>query len=422
MPSRVEVLAQEWSETLGVEVSIDKLATPLPGLARLHDVSFRDPVSHDVIASCPRVSVKQKNGRWAVSLGRIEVQEAGLPIFWNALKESVRSRPGQTRQGVHVDIDDVMLIGKNRSSHFTDLDFWTYPHLYGRKATLEFKPALSGNDSLVHIDCDQQGDATTGKTRWSWSVLTGESALPASLLAQIVPELKSLGSKSKIRGQLKFKTLGDTSEGSFAGTLSGIDFGQLTKQAGLGVMTGRGRLDVRSASFKDGALLAVDLRLASDVGVMDSSLMQKLELLLRRQIRSAEAPSKSVISEAAVEYDRMALKLSISGESEGWRIEGDCENALPGALLVDRHGDVLLKQTAEQADKLFPLGDIAALFAAPESLWVPLSEQTRWLMSHLPPQPVGKMPKAAVKKPAAAERTAERDESPKRGSAEARLR
>ena len=384
LSTRVDELAQEWSSSLGLEVSIQKLSTPQPGLVRLHGVQLRDAITNEEIASCPMLTLVRKEERWNVSMAHVEVKEAGLPSLWRVLQESVETRPGHSSKSVHVEIDDLTIAGDGRSLQLAGLEYWTLPHLIGRKASLEFKRAFSGNENMIHVDCVRQDDTAGGTSRWNWSVLTGDSSLPAYLLAHFLPELEHLGSSCKIRGRLHWDTTGDGSEGRFSGAFSGIDLTRLAAVANLGAMTGRGRIDVESAVFRDGVLTEANARLASKAGSVDSSLLRKIDLLLTRQIHSRQGHSSFGTAGGVLQFEQLAVKMSTASDQDGWRLQGDCENALPGALMIDSLGEVVLRHTAEQASRPFSHGDVVAVFADPKSLWVPLSDQTRWLLDRLP--------------------------------------
>ncbi len=387
LPGRTTELENKWAQATGLRVSIDDLSHPQPGLVRLKTIQFSNPTTEQQVASISSGTLVRDGDRHLVSIEGVEIRESGSSSVWQVLREAVLPQPIRDVEHLRVVVNDVTIVGKERSSSFAQILCQVRPHADGRELTVQLKQNLKSNDS-IRLQCIRQDDKSGSQERWR--LLTGNRAIPLHLLSGWMPATEHLGANCKFSGTIRCTVSATSNEGEVSGTLSGIDLSRLTAVAQLGAMDGRARLEIASAKFRDSAIEELNGKLTAGPGKIDSALLRKLDLLLSRQQQSSFAALGP-----AVNYQQLAT--DIECDQQGWLLTGCCNDTKPGTLMVDRR-EVLLRHASEQASRRLRHSDVLAMFADEESPWIPVNAQIGWLMQRLPPLSEGPTDKSVKKK------------------------
>ncbi len=224
---------------------------------------------------------------------------------------------------------------------------------------------------------------------------TGDGELPCDLLAAGLPELGGLGLRCRFRGYIwanqdSGPQAGENWSGEVTGQLLGVDLDRLVSDHFPHKLSGAADVTIKTARFHHGRLGEASATVMAGPGVISRSLL----LSAVKHLQFTSGADLDLLGDQ-VAYDRMALDLFM--DARGMKIAGQCSSANSGIVMTD-HRLCLLAAPDTRSRSAAAL--IQTL--APESVvQVPATDQTDWLVAHLPmPQAVAPQTREASLPPA----------------------
>jgi len=377
MPRRVAMEAQRLSGVLGLDVSLDGLSHPRPGIALYEEFGLADAETGQIALRCPALKAAwqettdaQGNHKRSLVLAasQPQLQAATIEHLGRLLGRTLRSRAGRPQVGIRLSAAEATLRTDGTWQTLTNLQgsIESLPH--GARAQVVFH--LAGVDApepiVVRVDRNRQTIPPTT----AFEMSTGGAAVPCGLLA-LGPELLGmLGSQGLFRGSLWARQTPDGWDGELAGELLEVDLGRLLGDRFSNQLTGAARVTINSARFRGGRLLQASGTVVASRGTVGRSLIDAA--VDRLKLVPVVKPSPE---QHPVPYGQMALAFSI--DSRGLQLQGLCTGTGRGAIMVDGYTCLL----AEPRSQPQPLIELLRA-------WVPAGRRADWLMRWLPvPQP-----------------------------------
>ncbi len=374
-------------QTMGVDVDWDRLSYPAPGQVRWEGLRFHDGDSGELLAQIDDCTLTERGGRLHIAPVDVTVVAEHAEAIVRALRSSFASAASSV---VEFEPCEVNVIGANEQVvaqwSLTRAEVWNVES--ARKALIRCRPA-DGAEIALHVELDQEKHAL----RVSFD--TEDREVPLATLNAFFPRLRSLGAATTFRGMVQLAQRADSWDAGVRGTVDQIDLESLVNRHTKQCLTGVGALEIESALFKNGKLVAaqgkfgatdgeIGVALLSDVsgGFYFEGVMSRLEYYERR----AETED---YGQLLLSYELRDGKLELNGLVE------------PGQVpIVDELGDPLLRalvkpdrrrSLAIAVQLLYPTAD-PKFAAASESLWlaswvpVPVATQlSAWTSSQPPP-------------------------------------
>ncbi len=216
-----------------------------------------------------------------------------------------------------------------------------------------------------------------------YELSTGDGCLPCELLAAGLPELGGLGSRCRFHGSIWAKQdSGSQAAGNWSGEatgqLLGVDLDRLVSDHFPHKLSGTADVTIKTAGFKHGQLEEASGTITAGPGIISRSLL----LSAVRHLQLTSGTDLDLLGDL-VAYDRMEMNLFM--DARGLQIQGQCSSARGGLLLAASESQ--FKPAAAMIQTLVPESMVQ----------VPATDQTDWLVAHLPmPQAVAPQTREAT--------------------------
>ncbi len=172
--------------------------------------------------------------------------------------------------------------------------------------------------------------------------------------------------------------------GELTGQFLGVDLGRLVSDNFPHKLSGTADVTIQAARFRHGRLEEASGTVAGGPGVISRSL---LEAAVKHLGLFSDADLALLGDQVA--YDQLAMALSL--DNRGLKIEGRCSSTQRGIIMTNRQ----LGLVSEPMTQPQPVTALIQTLVPESTVQVPATNQTDWLVGHLP------MPEAAA--PAARE-------------------
>ena len=274
---------------LGLAVKLDAVKHLRPGAVLYEGIELADPETGRTIfrSRCLEV-VRQQQTDWqgqlrptlCVIASQPEVEAANLDLAWRWMQRLMASRPGVDKTNLQFSAGEVTMRAGDRSQTLADVAALLEILPDQTQAEIDFRLAGASTPEPARIrvvrnrgDCPDFRPSENGTVPFAapttrFELLTDANELPCSLLAMALGELKSLGERSRFRGQIFASETPDGWDADVAGQLVELDLDSLVSDHFPHRLSGIGKSTIRSAHFCRGRLEQCDGELVAGRGTV----------------------------------------------------------------------------------------------------------------------------------------------------------
>jgi len=410
-PGYVQSEVRRLSGQLGLAVSLDGLRYLRPGVVRYEGLQLADAETGQPLLQCRALEatwtdLPDARGRRKPALllvaSQPQVEAAGLDRLGSLVERLLQRQGGGQEVDVRLAAVDVTLRTGERAETLRAVQGGNERLAGGAQAQVEFRPTVLR--MVPGVEMPEPARIRVGRNRQItppaslFELDTGGGALPCGLLGLGLAELSSLGPQCRFRGYLWANQCPqaadpDAWEGGAIGEFLDLDLDKLLGERFPHRLTGLARVSIQSARFRQGRLEEATATLTAGPGMIGRSLVDAAVAnlrLLRGLSRVSGHHANGMVGETGtvpfpagelMPYEQLALALRL--DADGLRLQGRCEGAEPGTILIDRQNPLL----GEPAVQPLPVAALIQTLAPSSAVLLPATPQTDWLVRHLPVPP-----------------------------------
>jgi hypothetical protein len=371
-PGRVAAYEHFLRQHLRLAVSLEAIEYPRPGHTLLRGLRISDPESGDSVLTCPVIETARHDDRIIVVASPLELNVRRLGLLADVVRRRMRDVADGGEPGVRFVAHGITLSNDNLRQTFTDVVGGVQRGAGAVDASLQFRLAGEPKAELgrirISLSC-----AAENTSRASVELHTGGSPIPLPPLVAIWPALAHLGDTAEFRGAVWAREEPSGWHGETSGQLSAVDLTRLVTEQFPHKLSGIARVTIDNAKFHDSRLVEATLRLESDGGQIEHSL------LAAAQTHLGLVPRKSPASgDRFHTYTKLRLWAELgSGQLTLRASEGA---ATRGVILADANGALLHESAAGPQ----PIANLVRALVPQQEIFVPASLQTEALLPRLP--------------------------------------
>lgn len=385
LPWAAEEEAKNLGRQLGLDVHLQGLKNLRPGAVLYEGFQLADPETGQCLLRCRMLEVQWKTiadrqgdvkPMLILLASQTEIEKAGLRQLGNLLQRAMQGQTGRPAVDLRVSAGELTLRAGANSQTLTGVEGSLDNPPGGVQAMAAFR--LAGADMAEPIKIRVVRNRQTTPPASGFELYTGGGELPCDLLAAAWPELGELGSRSRFRGYIWAnqdpgeRTI-DNWSGEATGQILGIDLERLVSDYFPHKLSGTADVTIQTARFRHGRLEEVGGTVVAGPGVIGRSLLQAAV----RHLQFSSGADLDLLGDQTP-YDRLALGLSMDGR--GLRIEGRCSSTQRGVVMTDRRLTLLVAPAAQPQ----PVAAFIQTLVPGSTAQVPATDQTDWLVTHLP--------------------------------------
>jgi hypothetical protein len=379
LPSHVRAEAERLGRQLVMDVSLDGVEHPLPGVIRYHGLDLSSPETGRTVARC--LWLEAHNRTFAVAQGKPrptlflrarqpEVDVAELAELGQLVNGALRLRLGNSQCDVQLAADRLQLRSGETPRTLTDVHGAVQTDAAGTQAVLWFR--LAGDEKA------QPARLRVGRNRqiepaaeW-FEINTGDEALPCDLLGLAVAPMQSLGANAQFRGYLGAQRDADGWRGEISGgQFSGVDLDRLVTDRFPCRLSGPALVAIERAWFRGGRLESIRGFVSAGPGGVSRSLLEAAAA----ELGLGDHPPTAG-PDAIVPYSELTFRFAVDGS--GLTLDGLCPTQ-PGAVMCDGR-----RQLLGSLHQPRPIAALVRTLAPRTAERVPVSPETEWLAHRLP--------------------------------------
>jgi hypothetical protein len=203
---------------------------------------------------------------------------------------------------------------------------------------------------------------------------TGQAVLSGRLLAALLPGWDALGSSATLAGALWWQNGPDGLTAQVRGRIGGIDLDALVSDRFGRKLGGTATVDLQWARVQHGRLVDAKGTLTAGPGLMSRALLADAAQHLHAPLgATSDAPG------TLLTYEQLACAFVL--DQHGLQLQGACQPAPPGTLVLGRSGRPLLAEPPPESQNVLNL--VRALAGTAQER-VPVSSAAQDLMRVLP--------------------------------------
>jgi hypothetical protein len=381
--------AQRLGRQLGLEVRLRGLKYLRPGVVLYEGFQLADPETGRRLLSCRLLEVQERqtadpsgNRKPLLSLlaSQPEIESSGLNQLGMLLQRAMLRQTGRPDMDLRLTAGELTLRAGVDSQTLTGVEAALENLPDGVQAAATFR--LAGLDASEPMKIRLVRNRQTAPPTSGFELHTGTGELPCELLAAVLPELGALGAQCRFRGyfwanQDSHGSLINNWTGEATGQLLGVDLGRLASDNFPHKLSGTADVTIQRARFRLGRLEEASGAIVAGPGVISRSL---LEAAAKHLGLSCNVDLASLDDQVA--YDQLALAVYL--DQQGLQIEGRCSSN-DHAVITTKRRQSLLSEGMSQPQ---PVTALIQTLVPDSILQVPATNQTDWLVSHLPMPPV----------------------------------
>lgn len=373
---------------LGLQVTLEAIRHPRPGLMVYEGLELREPATRQPILRCARLEARwqddldftrQRRRFLTLKSSAVEVFAEQRSEWARLLDRLLAGRLGWPEACIQLEAAEVVLAGQSTLPKLTGVKGRFESLARGTWAGLAFPPdEATERLATVCVSRDRQSPGSSLHVR----VETGQGAVPCPLLALGWTELGLWGPQARFAGTIEVDSTAGRWDGQLTGHFSDVDLDLLVTQRYRWTLSGKAQVFVDQARIRRSRLeKAAGWVVVTQGGVVSRPLLelaaQHLDMAL-----SAQASAEPIQP-----FTQLGFWFAL--EEGTLRIQGRCplDRADGTAVLLGRQGPLLVGATP----KALPLAQLARVVAPPGVTEVPLSADTAWLVERvvlLPETPV----------------------------------
>ncbi len=329
------------ADTLAVQVTVDNVDYPRPGVTRIQGLELADPESKQLLLRVPVFEVRDSGDRYVLHAATATLNTVGAHRLY---KELHRRLAGDDDVAWQVDIGELMLQHHERRRATVELSARGSMGASGPAVDVKFRLTGDTGEKANEIKLLRNRQVNPAVT--TFMLQTGDTPLPCSLLGQFAPEWDTLGNRATFAGRFWTMDASDGRRGELSGELNRVDLHQLVTQHYGHSLTGMSRLRIERAFMRRGRLQSVEATIDAGPGNISQHLLHAASRELQMPLVAGNRTRKDI----AIAYQRLTAHVVVDGH--GMRIRGlrptpTDRNLLPrqavGVILAGRNGQILVE-------------------------------------------------------------------------------
>ncbi len=367
-PYKQSVCAQ-LKATLGLDVRLDNVSYPRPGVTLLSGLELLDPQTEESLVKARLVEIGGDHTRTLV-FSQPELNAAGFAQLWTVI-ERLQRCAAENQSAARISAADLTLRWPRGMQTLVDCSAQLDS---GESCWLaSVASRLAGGDpespAQLGLRHSAAGDADSSTTL---KLDTGSAPLPCSLLAALVHCENWLGSNGAFQGTVRAEETSAGRQIELSGQFEGIDLQSAVADHFPLRLTGACSLTVERATIRDGRLEEASGSVHAGPGVVGGALLRSAANSLKMRAGNA------LTDDDALPYSELAA--AFAWDSKGLTIHGQCETSEPGTILRSAEAVLL----AESSGGAVPVTALVQALVPESRVQVPATRQTDWLLRALP--------------------------------------
>lgn len=370
-------IQRELSRQLGVTVLIDAVEYPAPKTIRLVGIKLLEPETQAEVGRVRSATWITGDNLAGIQLSQPELQSEQLQYAWRLVHDRFLCQPELTAVPIRMAANDLTIHSGTGSVTFFRVKSSIEPLDNSIKAMIRCWRAQHRDDAPIDITVVRDRSGRTAATEWTMH--TGDIALPCSALAGYLPAMRNLGADATFTGTLKWTI--DASGWSIDLGGSRFDHVELAEllHSVPHRLTGRASIRFERCLVLPGESVDVSGTLDSTSGYIGQSFIRAAHTHLGFDIAPlADGEARDIL------YDRIALRFDLFGPQ--LTLAGICHQQrgyeyLPNGAVVAASGRAIVGSRSEPQS----WASLVRTFWQDGRENLPISGQSAWLLSFLPP-------------------------------------
>ncbi|MEM9586762.1 MAG: hypothetical protein AAGA03_05740 [Planctomycetota bacterium] len=372
----------------GLRIQFDSLYQGKPDVWQLTKVRLRDQETDREVGKIREVVRSEDGDEFVLMLRSPELQSSELSSVWKLFHDRYLCAPEQlSPKGNRIIASDLTVHGGLSSLTFTDVQARVQQTGKIVEASVHFRTAnQSPSDPPIQVGVRRDRSQVPPLTRWT--LQTGPTALPCSVLADYLPIMGRFGEEARYRGTLKWEQTPSGYRVDLSGSrFTQIDLSRLMEGLPRRMTGQRVTLSLaRCRLNQQGKCDSASGHFTALSGTMDRSLLASLSEHLRLTVLPGLVPPNLATQvQGEVAYDALSVHFAIAGETltltgNVSQLESYAGSGISPRAIVVAGGMTVVGQP----DQRLPTIRLAGAIAPAHSARVPLSRQTSPLLNFLP--------------------------------------
>lgn len=353
----------------GLLASIECVRRPNLQRTLLDGVTLLDPDGNKQVASIRVVEVSETAHGMVVNCSQPEINQGQLARLGDAFHRRLIRGPTLPAP-LRVTIGEVTLKTATSASTLSDVNCVVGRRGQSVHGSIEFW--LAGVESPNPVQLQFTRERAINDPVTVWQIRTGSASLPCELLADHVPVLRALGSRSHFNGTAWIEQSATTWGGEIAGRFRDVDLDELMapfphKLSGIAEIT------LSHSRFRNGRLTDIAGSLHSSGGAVSRSLLNAAADSLQMTTVAADAEDDSLLA-----YSQLAFGFQLDGEE--LKLSGLCKSTGGDVVMIGRGGDPLLVASHQSVRSVA----LTTTLVPHNEVQVPATRATELLLRALP--------------------------------------
>jgi len=302
LPSHRRSIERSFSHLLGMDVRVEAVRHPKPGLTALEDVEIRTAESGEVILRSKAVEVfSQWDGTTVLSAARVTAEAKHYPAVEELFKRLLtrRIKPDAFQVRVNVGELNVRLAEKTRP---TLLDVRGIIASEPEESQTHWNFQLDDESSEEPIRLSFRRKRGDGPVTTIMGVHTGEAEISSELLGLGLPWMRVFGA-AEFSGKIQTESHGGGTETQLHGDWRDVEVESLVDDRESAEITGLADLKVSYARFYNGRLAQATGVLRLGAGSVERRLLELVGVYYNLECRPAEENEPTRLPFSWVEAD-----------------------------------------------------------------------------------------------------------------------
>ena len=401
---KIRIHEEQLSKSTGLLVRIGDYRTLSPSMVRLSQVKMIDPETETPIVNVRQIDWSRDHGQTLILMQQPELYASTFPAAWAMIHDRFLRQPDQVQEAVRFAASD-LTIHSQRGTTITlsDVDAWIEPSTNRDSVQATIQCLMAGSVHSNPISISVTRDRRDGIPQTSWTLQTGDTALPCSALQDCFNgRWSGLGPQATFRGTLR----GWLPKDSYSNDSYRPSFGSPNRPNRSGE---RLELDLSGSTFANvsldrlfekqqhrlSGLATIQLdrcRLDRDRRLVDiAGSIRTTDGLIGRSLLAAAAKHLDFTvglpdGEGDIPFDCLSMHFSLLGSE--LKIHGACRKEInhghfPVGVVMGMAGVPI----AASSSRSLPALRLMSVLAPSHSQWIPLAQQNQellWIL--LPPE------------------------------------
>jgi hypothetical protein len=377
MPGARGRAARALSETLDVHVKLADWRYPRPRMIRSAGLSLSDPVSGAMLAEIGHLETKQGGAARTFTIKQVRIDASQLTALAEKVDRWVSKLPPET-QDVVIDRLAIKLPGGEREVVSGPVRGRVDRDAAGR-ARVQLIAQVAGQntaESAIRLTLEPSATSDSASTRLALDARG--VALPAGLLAAVVPGLSTFGTAAQFKGAVQWTLDRPAPRVVVQGRVDQVDLASVLPAGSPHSLRGAATVELQELSWRGSRIE----RLAGTVHAEKGAISRSLVAALVQNYKCGGTDGVAAVDDPAmVALDQLAVRFELDENGLSFWGNFPADSPLPtGCIAVSGLQPLLIESPYEK----WHLGLLVQTLAAPGVTWMPATSEAVGMAERLP--------------------------------------